>query len=137
MNFVLQISWLISETRQAMDLQEFQKFQTNYYANFTESDVTLEDMVAEGDKVAFRACARALHTGEFNGMPASGNRIAVPCHRDGKDSRWKNRGMVELTGSPELDAADRRSPLRFRRKCEVDSYWGLSGSNNVGSERKR
>lgn len=80
---------------QAMDLEEFQKFQTNYYANFTENDVTLEDMVAEGDKVAFRHVTKALHSGEFNGIPASGNRIAVHVIgmakiTDGKIVEWWN-----------------------------------------------
>jgi hypothetical protein len=38
----------------AMDLQAFQHFQARYYAAFPDSQVTIEEMVAEGDRVAFR-----------------------------------------------------------------------------------
>ena len=78
-----------------MNLQEFQKFQTNYYASFSESQITLEDMIAEGDKVAFRGVVRAVHTGEFNGIPASGKSVTVPVIGmakivDGKIVEWWN-----------------------------------------------
>lgn len=79
----------------AMNLQEFQKFQTNYYASFSDSQITLEDMIAEGDKVAFRVVVRAVHTREFNGIPASGRSVTVPVIgmakiADGKIVEWWN-----------------------------------------------
>ena len=37
-----------------------------------------EDQIAEGDKVATRLTLHAVHTGEFQGMPATGNQIVVP-----------------------------------------------------------
>ncbi len=78
-----------------MNLQEFQKYQANYYASFSESQITLEDMIAEGDKVAFRLVVRAVHTGNFNGIPASGKSLVVPVIGiakidDGKIVEWWN-----------------------------------------------
>jgi steroid delta-isomerase-like uncharacterized protein len=44
------------------------------------SDVamTIEDMVAEGDKVVVRLSSHARHTGEFMGLPASGKEYTIP-----------------------------------------------------------
>ena len=39
---------------------------------FPDLDRTLEDLVAEGDKVVARWTAKGTNTGEFNGMPATG-----------------------------------------------------------------
>ena len=38
---------------------------------------TVEDQVAEGDKVVTRYTARGTHQGEFFGIPGSGNRIEM------------------------------------------------------------
>ena len=61
----------------AMDLQAFQQYQKMYFASFSDSRITIEDMVAEGDMVAFRGVVRATHTTEFRSTPASGKQIAV------------------------------------------------------------
>ena len=66
-----------------------------YYAGFSGSRITIEDMVAEGDRVAFRGVVRATHTAEFMGTPASGKQIAVPVIgiaqlAEGKIAEWWN-----------------------------------------------
>jgi steroid delta-isomerase-like uncharacterized protein len=38
---------------------------------------TIEDVIAEGDKVAVRLTSSATHTGTFMGKPASGNRYSI------------------------------------------------------------
>lgn len=78
-----------------MDLQAFQNFQTAYYAAFSNSGIIIEDMVAEGDRVAFRGVVRAIHTAPFMGTPASGKQIAVPVIgmafiAGGKVAEWWN-----------------------------------------------
>lgn len=52
--------------------------------------------IAEGDKVAFRVVVRAVHTGEFNGIPVCGKSVTVPVIGMAKIADEKNRGMVEL-----------------------------------------
>ena len=79
----------------AMDLQAFQKYQVTYFASFSDSSITIEDMIAEGDKVAFRGVVRTVHTAEFMGIPASGKHITVPVIgiaqlTDGKIVEWWN-----------------------------------------------
>lgn len=79
----------------AMDLQAFQQYQVTYFASFSDSSITIEDMIAEGDKVAFRGVVRTVHTAEFMGIPASGKHITVPVIgiaqlADGKIVEWWN-----------------------------------------------
>lgn len=44
---------------------------------FGEFRVTIDDQLAEGDKVATRWSAEAVHHGEFMGIPATGRRVRV------------------------------------------------------------
>ena len=44
---------------------------------FPDARVTIEDMAAEGDKVAKRWTYHGTHTGEFMGIPATGKKIAM------------------------------------------------------------
>ena len=44
---------------------------------FPDAAVTLEDIVAEGDWVAYRLTIRGTHTGEFLGVPATRRQVAV------------------------------------------------------------
>jgi predicted ester cyclase len=46
-------------------------------AAFTDLVFTVEDMVAEGDKVACRIRTRSTHSGEFRGIPATGKRVTL------------------------------------------------------------
>ena len=42
---------------------------------FPDVHVTVEDLLADGDKVIERTTATATNTGEFNGIPPSGNPV--------------------------------------------------------------
>ena len=44
-------------------------------AGFPDVQVSVEDLLADGDKVIERTTARATHTGEFNGIPATGKQV--------------------------------------------------------------
>lgn len=46
-------------------------------AGLSEVRFEIEDMIAEGDRVAVRLTASARHTGAFMGLPASGNRYTI------------------------------------------------------------
>ncbi|MCZ7574385.1 MAG: ester cyclase [Ardenticatenaceae bacterium] len=39
---------------------------------------TIEDLIAEGDKVVLRGTFRGTHAGEFFGIPPTGRRVEIP-----------------------------------------------------------
>jgi predicted ester cyclase len=40
-------------------------------------NLVIDDLIAEGDKVVKRWTVRCTHTGEFMGVPATGNKVEV------------------------------------------------------------
>jgi predicted ester cyclase len=44
---------------------------------FSELERTLEDTIAEGDRVVSRWSGRAAHSGEFAGIPPTGKRVTI------------------------------------------------------------
>jgi predicted ester cyclase len=82
-------------TSPPMDLHGFQQYQKSYFASFSNTVLAIEDMLAEGDKVAFRGVVQAIHSGDYMGIPASGKKIVVPVIGiaqlvDGKIREWWN-----------------------------------------------
>jgi len=55
----------------------FKQMVVGLQAAFSEDKTTLDDMVAEGDKVAWRWTYRGKNTGPFMGMPATGKPITL------------------------------------------------------------
>ena len=48
-----------------------------FTSSFSEVEITLEDVIAEGDKVVTQMIFRGTHTGDFLGIAATGRRVAV------------------------------------------------------------
>jgi steroid delta-isomerase-like uncharacterized protein len=48
-----------------------------YRSAYPDTDITVEDQIAEGDDVVTRWTARGTHQGELMGIPPSGNRVEV------------------------------------------------------------
>ena len=53
------------------------EFYSMYRSAFPDTEITVEDQVAEGDKVVTRWTARGTHQGEVMGVQPSGNRVEV------------------------------------------------------------
>lgn len=75
---------------------------TMMHAAFPDLGITIHDMVAEGDKVVARITFTGTHQGEFLGVPASGNGVAIDGIdimqvRDGKvAAHW---GVTDMAGA--------------------------------------
>jgi steroid delta-isomerase-like uncharacterized protein len=59
-----------------LGLGPFEEMLNGFLAAFPDMQVTLEDLVAEGDRVAARTSFRGTHRGEFMGIPATGKQVA-------------------------------------------------------------
>ncbi|MFQ5859457.1 MAG: ester cyclase [Anaerolineae bacterium] len=59
------------------DREGLKQFVTVLLAGFPDFRITVEDMVAEGDKVVVRATWRGTHKGEFIGIPPTGRQVTV------------------------------------------------------------
>ena len=77
-------------------------------AGLSEPEFTIDDMIAEGDRVAARLTTAATQTGEFMGMPPSGKRYSIEeIHwfrlRDGKVvehwHQFDQMGMMKQLGA--------------------------------------
>jgi steroid delta-isomerase-like uncharacterized protein len=73
-----------------------------YRSAFPDTDVTVEDQIAEGDDVVTRWTARGTHQGELFGVPPSGNQveitgITIDRHSGGKGvESWTNYDTLGL-----------------------------------------
>jgi len=61
----------------APDLEGYKQMVTNLCVPFADIHSTIEDMVAEGDKVAVRWTWRGIHKGEFIGIAPTGKQVAI------------------------------------------------------------
>ena len=60
---------------QPLDWQGHHDLDSHLYAAISEFRLDLEDIVAEGDKAVARFTFSGIHSGEYHGMPATGNTI--------------------------------------------------------------
>ena len=79
-----------------------------YLAAFPDLHVTIEDMVAEEDKVMLRVTMHATHRGELLGIPPTENRLTLTTTEtfrlaEGRiDEQWVNfdaLGMMQQLGA--------------------------------------
>ena len=61
----------------SMDLDASKQFAATFYTAMPDLTHPIEELIAEGDKVAFRGRYQGTHTGAFMGVPASGRRISA------------------------------------------------------------
>jgi predicted ester cyclase len=61
----------------AMDLKATQQFTAMFFDGLPDLSHPLDEVIAEGDTVAFRCRYEATHTREFMGAPASGKHISA------------------------------------------------------------
>jgi len=57
--------------------KEWKDLDKNVFLAFSDFKITVLDQIAEDDKVVTRAIITGIHTGEFQGRPATGNHVKV------------------------------------------------------------
>jgi steroid delta-isomerase-like uncharacterized protein len=58
-------------------IENLKKAVTRVSAGLSDVSMKIEDMIAEGDKVAVRLTAHAVHSGQFMGHPGTGNEYTI------------------------------------------------------------
>ena len=72
---------------------------TGFRAAFPDIQLTIEDMFAEGDRVAFRSTMRGTHQGVFQGIAPTGKQVTVSLI---DVVRVEHGKLVEHWGGPDL-----------------------------------
>ena len=68
------------------------EFYRSFRSGFSDFELTIEDVLTDGDKVAGRYTIRGTHSGELMGVPGSGNKVEL----DGQSFfRFENGRVVE------------------------------------------
>jgi C-1 hydroxylase len=106
----------IDHTHQLKGLEAIKQYLTMVYKNFPDYHATIEDIIAEGDKVWILEKCTMTHTGEYRGIAPTGKKLTetfVEIYRivDGKVvEMWavideldflKQLGVIEYKGFPE------------------------------------
>jgi predicted ester cyclase len=78
---------------QPIDREGFRQFVSLFYLAFPDMRHTVEDQVAEGDKVVSRLTVRGIHQGTFQGIAPTGKQVAFT---DIMISRHENGKIKEL-----------------------------------------
>jgi steroid delta-isomerase-like uncharacterized protein len=65
-------------TGEVVDVDGLKGFAGTFRESFPDWHSTLEELVAEGDRVAERWTGRGTHQGELQGIPPTGKRVEVP-----------------------------------------------------------
>ena len=60
-----------------MSVNECREFDSMLLSAFPDLSLTIEDMIAEGDIVAYRVTLRGTHQGKFMGIASTGNKIEI------------------------------------------------------------
>ena len=78
------------------------EFYRSFRSGFSDFELTIEDVLTDGDKVAGRYTIRGTHSGELMGVPGSGNKVEIEGQsffrfEDGRVAeRWQALDAVPL-----------------------------------------
>ncbi len=87
---------------QVQSREDFKQWVTAFFEAFPDLHVSLEDMLAEGDKVAYRYTLSATHNRSFGGETPTGRKVAftgmsISRFREGKCAEgWQNADMMGM-----------------------------------------
>jgi steroid delta-isomerase-like uncharacterized protein len=90
--------------------EAFKRFFRVMLQAFPDLDVTIEDQIAEGDKVVTRKTFRGTHRGELWGQPATGKRVSLEVIDIFRVQEGK---IIEHWAELDLLALSRQLGLRF------------------------
>ena len=101
----------IDHTRQMQGPEGLKQFLSMIFRSFPDFHLTIEDMIAEGDKVWVRLTITATHTSEFYGLAPTGNKFTEP-------SVW----IYRIVNGKVVEGWDVQDELDFYKKIGAIEY---------------
>ena len=83
-------SFQFSGMHTSMDWNRTQQFFAVFWTAFPDLSAKIEDIVAEGDKVAIRVLNTGTHKGDFQGIPPTGKKVSF----EGRDFMTLRDGKI-------------------------------------------
>ena len=96
-------------------LDSFKKFETNFIKAFPDYHETIEDIIAEGDKVWVHFKVTGTHTGEWNVL-------GVPFAPTGKEMTYTGVGIWRIVNGKAVERKSVRDWLDFFNKVGLIEY---------------
>lgn len=108
------------QTGRPMSADDVAAHARSLHAALSDLRVTIQDIVAEGDRLAVRATWCGIHTGEFRGVAPTGKPIAFKSTL----GDWWNAGRRSIFQALQVDLLGRRARLPMlgagkRRRCSA------------------
>jgi len=75
--YAIDIVYHSSSGRDIRGIKDYKQHVSEFYSAFPDLRFTIEDMVAEGDKVAVRLTGTGTNKGEFRGIPPTNKKVTV------------------------------------------------------------
>ncbi|MFC4720872.1 ester cyclase [Geojedonia litorea] len=75
-NFTEDIT-MVSSPENVVGIDNFKAYYSNFVTGFSDVEFTIEDVFGQGDKLVKHWNFKGTHSGEFFGMPATGNTVDV------------------------------------------------------------
>ena len=94
--------------RDTHDLASFRQYVAATYAAFPDLDVTLREMIAEGDKVVAHWALHGTHQGECLGIAPTGKRVEV-----------EGVSIYRVAGAKIIESAIYRERLDLKLGCKI------------------
>ena len=101
----------VDHTRQMQGSEGLKQFLSMIFKSFPDFHLTIEDIIAEGDKVWVRLTITATHTGEFYGLTPSGKKFTEP-------SVW----IYRIVNGKIVEGWDVQDELDFYKKIDAIEY---------------
>lgn len=102
------------------ELSSLKEFNAEAYRLFPDIRISMEDVVAEGDKVVYRGSACGTHIGDFMGLAPTGKQVSL---------LWRN-----LTSRSAPLVRDDRVALLDLRGAKEKPLWSLDDDVKSGAE---
>jgi len=104
----------VDNLRQFRGLESYKQHLTMFYKSFPDTHETIEDIIAEGDKVCIHLKGTATHTGEYRGLAPTG-----------KKTTWEAVSIWRIADGKIVEMCAVADELDFLKQLGVIEYKGF------------